>query len=330
MDIPLTNHARAAWLILLLGAALLVALFPFASGLIGGLVLYVVFAPAHALLRRVLRPSLASALVVLLALILIVVPIALFANLVVQQASALASGVVQGPLLGRLATLKVAGIAIGPRLVGLGEQLISWIGSGAFGFLGTATRIGLNLTIALFILYYLPLHPQESWAAVKPYIPFSAANTELLRQRFRDVTISTVVGTGLIAVTQGILVGLGFWLTGLGNAVFWGLVTMVVSILPVVGAGLIWLPGVLVHLLAGRYGAGVGLTLLGAIGVANVDVLIRPAVFRRYAQIHPLVTLVGAIAGIGYFGLVGILIGPLALSYFFELIRMYREEYMKE
>jgi predicted PurR-regulated permease PerM len=62
--------------------------------------------------------------------------------------------------------------------------------------------------------------------------------------------------------------------------------------------------------------------------VGNVDVLIRPAVYRRYAQIHPLVTLVGAIGGVGYFGLLGILIGPLAVSYFFELIRMYQAEYL--
>ena len=62
--------------------------------------------------------------------------------------------------------------------------------------------------------------------------------------------------------------------------------------------------------------------------VGNVDVVIRPAIFRRFAQIHPLVTLVGAIGGVGYFGLLGILIGPLAVSYFFELIRIYREEYL--
>jgi predicted PurR-regulated permease PerM len=75
--------------------------------------------------------------------------------------------------------------------------------------------------------------------------------------------------------------------------------------------------------------AGIGLGIWGAVVVANVDNIIRPIVFRRYAQIHPLVTLVGAFAGIRYFGLLGLLVGPLALSYFFELIRMYREEYLR-
>jgi len=66
----------------------------------------------------------------------------------------------------------------------------------------------------------------------------------------------------------------------------------------------------------------------GAIVVGNVDYVIRPMVFRRWANIHPLVTLIGALAGVPYFGILGLLIGPLALSYFFELIRMYREEYL--
>jgi predicted PurR-regulated permease PerM len=81
--------------------------------------------------------------------------------------------------------------------------------------------------------------------------------------------------------------------------------------------------------LNGHYVAAVGLAVMGVLLVGNVDVLIRPAVFRRYASIHPLVTLVGAIGGVSYFGLIGILVGPLAVSYFFELIRIYRVEYLQ-
>jgi predicted PurR-regulated permease PerM len=193
---------------------------------------------------------------------------------------------------------------------------------------GTATRLGLNLTISLFVLYYLLLRPQEIWNAVKPYIPFSPASADLLRDRFRDVTISTVIGTGLIACIQGAIVGLAFWLTGLSNGLFWGVVTVVFAVLPVVGSGMIWGPGALSLYLNGHYGGAIALVLLGVVLVGNVDVLIRPAVFRRYAQIHPLVTLVGAIGGVSYFGLIGILVGPLAVSYFFELIRIYGVEYL--
>ncbi len=323
-----TNHQRAAFLILLLGLGLMVALAPYASGLIGGLVLYVIFVPVQRWLTRRLPAQAAAGLVVALALILIVVPTLSFAGLVANQAQSIATGVIRGPLLDRLAQLKVGELELGPRLAGLGEQIVSWIGASAFGLLGTATRIGLNLTIALFITYYMLIGGGAAWKSLKPYIPFSPASADVLRDRFRDVTISTVIGTGLIACIQGALVAGGFWLTGLSNALFWGLVTVVFAILPVVGSGLVWGPGALTLLLDGRYGAAISLVVIGVVIVGNVDVLIRPAVFRRYAQIHPLVTLVGAIGGVGYFGLLGILIGPLAVSYFFELIRMYQAEYL--
>src|SRR6266700_3767208 len=282
-----TNHQRAALLLLFLGVALVIAITPYATGLIGIPVLYAVFAPAHDWLCMRMRPRLAAALVVALALFLIVVPGVSFAGLVVNQAQQIAGGVIQSPVLGRLKELKLGGMDIDPRLADLGAKLVSWIGSSAFGLLGTATRLALNLTISLFGLFYLLLRPHEIWEAVRPYIPFSAKNTEKLRQRFRDVTTSTIIGTGATAAIQGALVGLGFWMTGLSNAVFWG-----------------------------------------AVVVGNVDYVIRPMVFRRWANIHPLVTLIGALAGVPYFGILGLLIGPLALSYFFELIKMYGEEYL--
>jgi len=323
-----SNHGRAALLVLLLGVALVIALTPYATGLIGIPVLYAVFAPVHEWLSLRVRPKLAASLVVALALFLIVVPGVSFAGLIVSQAQEIAAGVIRNPLLGRLRELQPGGMDLGPRLADLGTQVVAWIGSSAFGLVGTATRLALNLTISLFGLFYLMLQPGETWDAVRPYIPFSAKNTEKLRQGFRDVTTSTIIGTGVTAAIQGFLVGLGFWLTGLPNAVFWGVVTMVFAILPVVGSALVWGPGALALILGHHALSGVLLAVGGAVIVGNVDYVIRPMVFRRWANIHPLVTLVGALAGVPYFGILGLLIGPLALSYFFELVKMYREEYL--
>jgi len=143
------------------------------------------------------------------------------------------------------------------------------------------------------------------------------------------VTTSTLIGTGVTALVQGALVALGFWAAGLSNAAFWGVVTVLLSILPVVGSGLVWVPGVAVLAFERRYGWAVALAIWGMVAVGQVDNLIRPWVFRRYASIHPFVTIIGAMMGISYFGLLGLLIGPLAISYFFELIRMYRQEYLE-
>jgi predicted PurR-regulated permease PerM len=324
-----TNHQRAALLIFFLGVAIIIALTPFATGLLGIPVLYVVFQPVQAWLERhTHRPRLAAALVVVLAIFLIVVPGVSFAGLIVAQAQDIAGGVVQSPLLARIAQLHVRNVEIGPQLADLGGKLVSWIGSSAFGLIGTATRLALNLTISMFGLYFLLLTPGDTWTSVRPYIPFSVQNTEVLRDRFRNVTVSTVVGTGLVAAIQGAMVGLAFMVAGLSNALFWGVVTMVLSILPVVGSGMVWGPGAIALAIGGHWGWAIAMALYGVLAVGNVDYIVRPLVFKRWANIHPLVTLIGALAGVPYFGILGLLIGPLALSYFFELIRMYREEYL--
>jgi len=323
-----TERQRAAWLIFALGLALVWVLWPFASGLLGVLVLYVLLAPLHRLLTHWLPRGASAGLVVLLGIVLVLGPGISIVGVVANQAQDMASGVIGSPLLARLSQIRIGPYAVGAQIEALGSQLISWIGSSAVGLIGTATRLGIQLTITFFGLYYLLAAPSGTWRSIRPFIPFSSANAELLRERFYAVTISTLVGTGLTATVQGVMVGGAFWVFGLPNPLFWGVVTFVFSILPVVGSGLVWGPGAAALAIDGRWGAAIGLVLWGVLAVANVDYLIRPFVYSRWARIHPFVTIIGAFAGLRYFGLLGLLIGPLAISYFFELIRMYRAEYL--
>jgi predicted PurR-regulated permease PerM len=325
-----TKHQRAAILLLVLGAGLLFALSPYASGLIGIPVLYVVFQPVHVRLCRRMKPAIAAGLAVALGVFVILVPGVSLVGLIVSEAQDMARGVIRSPILDKLAELRVGRFDIGAQLATIGQRLVEWVGSSAFSLVGTATRAALNLSIAFFGLYYLLLRGDAAWEGIRPYIPFSAANADKLALRFRNVTISTLIGTGVTALLQGALVGIAFWAVGLPNALFWGVITGILSIFPVLGSGLVWLPGALALALQQEYARAIGLAAFGAIVVGNVDNVIRPMVFRRWAQIHPLITLVGAFAGVRFFGILGLLIGPLALSYFFELIAMYREEYLTE
>jgi predicted PurR-regulated permease PerM len=325
-----SNQQKAVLLITLLGCGLLIGLAPLASGLLGGVVLYVVAQPLNQWLGRRLPAPWSAVLVVVLLLAVIILGGLPLATLIAGQARQVVGGVLEGSGVQKLATLEIGGVPIGPELLDTGNRILRWFGENAFRIIGTATLFTLNLFISLFVLYYLLLGSGKAWNQLRPYIPFSAKNAEALRVRFWDVTASTIIGTGLTAMVQGLFVALGFAVTGLPNAAFWGLVTMILAVLPVVGSGMVWGPGVLSLVLDERYGAATVLFLLGVLVVGNVDLVVRPIVFRRYAHIHPLVTLVGAVGGIRYFGLLGLLIGPLAISYFFELIRMYREEYLNE
>ncbi len=325
-----TERQRAVWLVLALGLALVYALWPFSTGLIGAPVLYVILAPVHRWLSRWLPSAVAAGLVVLLGVLLILGPGVSVVGLVAAEAQDMAGGVMRSPLLAKLSRLRVGPYQIGAQLEQIGSQIVSFVGASALGLIGTATRAAIQLTIAFFGLFYLLVAPEEAWRAVRPYIPFSAASAEILRRRFADVTISTIVGTGVTATFQGMAVGMAFWVVGLSNPFFWGVVTVVFAILPVVGSGLVWGPGAVALATDGRYGAAIGLAVWGVVIVGNVDNVIRPIVFRRWAQIHPFVTVIGAFMGLRYFGLLGLLIGPLAISYFFELIRMYRVEYLTD
>ena len=324
-----TNHQRAAYLIILLGAALVFALTPFATGLLGIPVFYVVFSPVYQwLVSRKLVPAAAAGITVALAGLIVVVPLASVTGVIVNEAQGVASGVIQSPLLSRISELRLGRVQVGPNIADLGRRLIEFVGASALAFVGAATRMTLNLAIALFGLYYLLQRSSVVWERLQPYIPFSPDNAEKLRSRFEGVTISTVIGTGLTALIQGTLIAIGFLVTGLPNAIFWGVITVVLSILPVVGSALVWGPGVLALVLDQRYPAAGTLALIGILG-GSVDNFIRPVVYRRWADIHPFITIVGAFAGVRFFGLLGLLIGPLSLSYFFELLRMYREEYIR-
>jgi predicted PurR-regulated permease PerM len=325
-----SKQQRAAIIILLLGVGIVLALSPYVTGLIGAIVFYVVFAPINQHLRRRMRPSMAAGIVVAIVLLVLVIPSVPLAGAIIGQAQDLASGVVNNPILSRVSELRIGQYNVGAQVASIGQQVLSWLGTSAFSLIGTATRLALNMTISIFGLFFLCTKPEETWNFVRPYIPFSAENTERLRTRFRDVTTSTLIGTGLTSVIQGVLVAIGFAVTGLPNAIFWGVLTVVFAILPVVGSGVIWVPGAVILGLNDRWGAAIGLAIWGVVIVGNVDTVIRPMVFRRWAQVHPFITLVGALGGVRYFGILGLLIGPLALSYFFELINMYREEYLSE
>jgi predicted PurR-regulated permease PerM len=322
-----TRRQQAAILIGLVGVAVALALLPFASGLLGIPVLYVLCAPFHGRLARWIRPKPAAVLLLLVALALILLPGLTLLGMVVGEAPGTLRAVQESDLFARLATLRMGDVPVGEELVQASGQLFSWASSSAMAFFGGATRVVFNLAIAFFGVYYLLVTRETVWEHLRPHVPFSPARADALRHRFQSVTEATVVGIVFTALAQGALIGAGFALTGLPSPVFWGAVTALASVVPVVGSTLVWGPAVLVLALSGRFAAAAVLALIGFVN-SNVDNVIRLVVYRRVSDIHPMITLVGAFAGLRYFGLLGVLIGPLALAYFFELLRMYREDYV--
>lgn len=321
-----TRRQRASFLVAALGVAIALALTPFATGLLGIVVLYVIFAPVHRRLSRRVPPRVSALVVVAVALVLVLLPMAVVVSVIVREAPGIIAALREGALMERLSTLSVGGIDVGARMSEAGGTAVGWISERAMGFFGSAARGTLSLVIAFFGMYYLLLYPDAVWRAVRDYVPFSDGNANVLRERFFSVTQATLVGTALTALLQGTMVGVAFWALGLPQAAFWGVITGIVSVLPMLGSALVWLPGVAVLVMNGRWIAALTLLVIG-VAAGSADNIVRMIVFKKVSNIHPLATLVGAFAGLKYFGLLGVLLGPLAIAYFFELLKMYRAEF---
>ena len=321
------NGHRARLFIIGLAAAVLIAISPYIPGLLGACVLYVICRPPYKRLAKRIGSTAAALSLVTASAVLLVLPAAWLTIVLVEQAPAALRAILTSDAFARLAAIGSGPVDIGAQITRAGEGIIAWVSREAVSRVGDITRGMLNLLLSLVGLYYLLHSPHAIWARLRPMIPFSPARADVLRTRFYDVTEATVLGILATALAQSITVGLGFWAVGLPNPVVWALVTAFASVLPVLGSALVWGPGVLVLLASGRYLAAGGLAFIGIVIASNIDNVIRPIIYRRRADVHPLVTLVGAFAGVERIGLVGLLLGPLAISYVFELVRLYEEEY---
>lgn len=326
-----TNDRRsetyARILILALGAAVLLALIPFLSGFVGAAVLAVVVRPAHARLAPRVGRRLAAIIESSAAFVLILVPGVALVMSLVAQAPGVARAVAQSTLLQNLSTLQVGGFDVGALADAAVNELASWLSRQAVALVNSLTLATLNIVIAMFGLYYLLLTERGELRPLMGYLPFSERTVHVLADRFRTTTESMLIGILLTALAQGTVVGGSFALVGLPSATFWGFVTACASILPILGSSLVWFPGTLVLVADHRYGAAITLGIIGVVVASQIDNLIRPLVYRRVSRIHPMVTLVGAFAGVRVLGLAGLLLGPLGISYLIELLKAYSTEY---
>ena len=325
---PPTGKYRAAVILIILGASILWAMLPFAPGIFGAAIFYVLTVNGYRwLLARRVPKALAATLMLGLVLVLILVPGSALVTVLIDEIPAAIKGLDTGPLVQRLQGLRLGPVNVGEQVSRASGGIGAWVSAQVLGAVGGAARGTLNLVIALLGLYYLLIAAEDVWPRVKRFLPFSDEDSEELRLKFYGVTMATALGVVVVAVAQGVLVGIAFAVLGLPNAIVWGTITAIASVLPLVGSALVWVPGAIVLFATGHVPQAVGLSIFGAVIVSNVDNVMRPMVSRRVGNLHPLTTLLGAFAGIEYIGLIGVLLGPLAITRFFELLSIYDRSY---
>ena len=192
----------------------------------------------------------------------------------------------------------------------------------------SVTQIVLSAFIAFFLMYYLLINSKSVISIIRYYGPLSDKNMSILLDEMGSDTKTLILGQLLIAIIQGVLASIGFIIFGIPAVVLWGLVCVLTSFLPVLGAGLVWFPACVYLFVQDHYISAIGLFIWGAIIVSSADNLIRPKLVSMLGEIHPVTVLLGVFIGIKEWGLVGVVLGPLIISVLIILIKMFREQFL--
>ncbi|MCK6610322.1 MAG: AI-2E family transporter [Bacteroidia bacterium] len=319
------------YILVVFGIFLFVMLYDYLTAFLGALIFYILFSPLMNYLveKRKWKASLASISILLITLLIVVIPSILVVNMLYQKLAL----VVNDPdsLLNAFHTFddKLAGY-LGHDLIG--PEQIETIKKKAAellpGLLNRLLSVFSSLAIMYFILYYMLVSYKSLSRFGYDFLPFNERVTAMFMKELYDMTISNSIATPLLAMAQGLAAGLAFYFLGIPDAIFWGSLCGIFSFIPVVGSAIIWLPAALYLFAIGKSTEGTILTGFGTLVIANIDNVLRMALQKRFADVHPIISIFGILIGLNLFGMPGLIFGPLLISYFVLGVQIYRKNYV--
>jgi predicted PurR-regulated permease PerM len=191
----------------------------------------------------------------------------------------------------------------------------------------TATLIA-NLATMLFFLYYMLYNGREMEKTLFRIIPLKDANTTMLASETKKIVKANALGIPLISIIQGLTATLGYFIFGVNEWALWGFLTGVFAFFPIVGTMIVWVPLVVYTFVSGTTGMGMGLLIYSVIVTGNVDYVARITIMKKIGDVHPVITVLGVIVGLGLFGFIGLIFGPLLVSYIIVLFKIYMNEFV--
>ena len=326
------------FLLLLVAVTLAFAwvLQPFYGAVLWAVVVAVIFTPVY---RRLLaamngRQSLAAAVTVLIIIAIVILPLAMVATSLAKEATGLVTKIQSGEynfgsyLQQILDALPAWATGLIERFnltdfSGLREQLKDGLMKGGQILAPQALSIGMNtfdfvirFGIMLYLLFFLLRDGRALAERIREAIPLHGDQKAALFTRFADVLRATVKGGILVAMAQGALGGIAFWFLGIHAALLWGVLMAFLSLIPAIGATLVWLPVAIYFLATGAVWQGIGLILYGVLVIGLVDNVLRPFLVGKETKLPDYVVLISTLGGIEVFGLNGFVIGPLIAAMF--------------
>ena len=203
------------------------------------------------------------------------------------------------------------------------KQGLGWLLQNLGSIFSNVVSFLVNSLIFVFAFYYFLRDGKKIKETAIKLSPLSSDDSEEIFSKLGRAINSVVKGNFFIALIHGAIVMLGFTLFGVPNAIFWGAVSVIVTLVPVVGVALVVAPAILFLLFTNQFVPALGLFLWGVVGVGLFDNFIGPKLVGRAAQLHPILVLFSVLGGIGFFGPIGFLLGPLVLILLFVLLDTY-------
>lgn len=191
---------------------------------------------------------------------------------------------------------------------------------------GTATMLA-NLLMMFFLLYFLLIGGRDMEKNLSRLIPLKPHNVDTLAGETKMMIKANALGIPIICIVQGAFAALGYWIFGLDDWGLWGFITGVFAFFPLVGTMIVWVPLVIYLASQGHSWPAAGLGIYSIVVTGNVDYIARISFMKKIGDVHPLITVLGVIVGLNLFGFVGLIFGPLLISYFLILVKIYINEF---
>lgn len=313
-------------------------LVPFIGVLLWAGVLTVAFQPLYdRLAKRTGKPELSAALTCLFVILIIGVPLALISWAIIHELS---------PAISDLQTVVTQALdpnseLTGPTVRWLGEHVDlarvraqateqlgeagSWLAGRTLDIVGSVLTVLVQTLFVLFVMYYLFRDGKQVREGLSSIIPLRNRATYEIFMRTREVISASLYGVLVIAAIQGALGGVAFWALGLPSAIVWGLVMVFLSLIPMAGAFIVWVPAAIFLAVGGAWVKAILLTLWGTIVIGLVDNFLRPKLVGERAKLHELFIFFAVLGGLPLFGLLGIVLGPVVLAIALALFAALRQ-----
>lgn len=337
MPFPLYNQKERNYftlaLIVVLGGFIVYSIRGIFGALLGTMVMYTIFRPAflHIINRWNWKRSYAAVFIILSSFLVIILPVLGVSSMVISKILEIQDNPEWIQLiLGKVKEFAGDKLNQPDLLEDTLRNIFSSAGSIFTSLLGGAANLMLSIAVMYFLLYFVLVDHRQFEAGLLRFSPFKQENALRFGRELRNITYSNVLGQGLISVIQGMLVTLGYWYFEFDDPIFWGVISAILSFIPVVGAPIIFVPASILTIVQGDTFNGVGMLLFGLIIISNIDNVLRLIIAKRVGDIHPIITVVGVIIGIPLFGLMGLVYGPLLLSYFLITVRIYETNKIAE